>query len=228
MNYYEHHLGDWIRDTAHLSMTEEGAYRRLVDLYYTREAQLPGFKECCRLVRASREEEVSAVKTVLEEFFTVINGGYHHKRCDAEITHAKAKRDSAQRSANARWTHKRTECESDANAMPTQCEGNALQTPDSSNHKEEDVRKVFDHWRETHGHQSAKLDDKRRKLIASALKLYDADTLRRSISGYKQSEWHQGKNKDGKVYDGLSLILRDAQHIDDGLKYSQGGQQKWL
>jgi len=27
MNYYEHHLGDYVRDTAHLSMLEDGACR---------------------------------------------------------------------------------------------------------------------------------------------------------------------------------------------------------
>lgn len=41
MNFYEHHLGDYMRDTAHLSMIEDAAYRRLLDAYYIREAPLP-------------------------------------------------------------------------------------------------------------------------------------------------------------------------------------------
>jgi hypothetical protein len=87
---------------------------------------------------------------------------------------------------------------------------------------------VFDHWRKIHGHAGAKLDDKRRKVIASALKLYDADTLCRCIDGYKQSDFHQGKNKDGKVFDSLALMLRDAEHIDAGIAFTNGGAQKWL
>jgi hypothetical protein len=90
------------------------------------------------------------------------------------------------------------------------------------------ARAVFDHWRKIHGHAGAKLDDKRRKVIASALKLYDADTLCRCIDGYKQSDFHQGKNKDGKVFDSLALMLRDAEHIDAGIAFTNGGTQKWL
>jgi len=50
MNYYQHHLGDYLRDTAHLSMLEDGAYRRLIDAYYIRERPLPGeLREVYRL-----------------------------------------------------------------------------------------------------------------------------------------------------------------------------------
>ena len=53
MNYVEHHFGDYAKDTAHLSMLEDGAYRRLLDVYYGREMPLPVSEtECCRLVRA--------------------------------------------------------------------------------------------------------------------------------------------------------------------------------
>ena len=34
MNYYERHLGDYARDTGHLSMLEHGAYSLLLDRYY--------------------------------------------------------------------------------------------------------------------------------------------------------------------------------------------------
>ena len=31
VNYYEHHLGDYAKDTGHLSMLEHGAYRIQLD-----------------------------------------------------------------------------------------------------------------------------------------------------------------------------------------------------
>ena len=37
MNYYERHIGDYLKDTAHLSLLEHGIYGRLLDIYYTRE-----------------------------------------------------------------------------------------------------------------------------------------------------------------------------------------------
>ena len=86
MNYYEHHLGDYVRDTAHLSMVEDGAYRRLLDQYYIRERPLPNaLREICRLVRATTKSERAAVQAVLAEFFENTAEGWRHRRCDAEI-----------------------------------------------------------------------------------------------------------------------------------------------
>lgn len=92
----------------------------------------------------------------------------------------------------------------------------------------DDVQRVFSKWQTVHDHPQSKLDGKRSRLILAALKNYTADQLCACIEGYKRSEFHQGKNKDGKVYDGLSLMLRDAEHIDAGIKLTQGGAQKWL
>ena len=35
MNYYERHLGDYSKDTAHLTMLEDGAYLLLIMDYWT-------------------------------------------------------------------------------------------------------------------------------------------------------------------------------------------------
>lgn len=86
MNYYEHHLGDYIRDTAHLSMLEDGAYRRLLSVYYVREMPLPAeHRECFKLARCTSTAERKAVQAVLEEFFTCEQDGYHQKRADEVI-----------------------------------------------------------------------------------------------------------------------------------------------
>ena len=88
MNYYEHHIGDYIKATAHLSMLEDAAYRRLIDAYYTKEAPLPSDRKAChRLARATSKPEREAVDTILHEFFTLEDDGWHNSRCDAEIAH---------------------------------------------------------------------------------------------------------------------------------------------
>ncbi len=57
MNYYSHHIGDYTTDTAHLSLLEDGAYRRLMDRYYTTEAPLPVDEPALfRVVRARQPE----------------------------------------------------------------------------------------------------------------------------------------------------------------------------
>jgi hypothetical protein len=91
-----------------------------------------------------------------------------------------------------------------------------------------DVSLVFDHWKTVHGKSRSKLDDKRKKLIRAALKIYPAETLCQSIDGYKRSEFHQGKNDRRTVYDDIEIMLRDAKQIDAGIAYTNGGTQKWL
>lgn len=81
------------------------------------------------------------------------------------------------------------------------------------------VDRVFEHWRTVHGHPQAKLDAKRRKLIRDALKGYSEADLCQSISGYKNSPHHQGQNDRATVYDAIELLLRDAKHIDAGLRF---------
>lgn len=141
MNYYEHHLGDYLRDTAHLSMLEDGAYRRLMDAYYIREQPLPSeLRDVYRLVRASSKQDREAVDVVLREFFQHTDAGWQHKRCASEIARFQDKQAKARRSAETRWNAKRAECEGNANAshdsMRTHCEGNAPrarpQSPDTS------------------------------------------------------------------------------------------------
>lgn len=115
--------------------------------------------------------------------------------------------------------------------------GNAGVTQDNAPKRQEEaeaeaiknkVEKVFDHWRETWKHPQSKLDSKRRRIISAALKLYSSEDLCRSISGYLNSSHHTGKNDRNTVYDSIELFLRDANHIDSGLKfYEQNGATQW-
>lgn len=91
-----------------------------------------------------------------------------------------------------------------------------------------DVHAVFDHWRQTHNHPKAQLDDKRLKVIRVALKSYSAEQLCQSISGYKNSPHHMGKNDRNTVYDDIEIFLRDAKHIDAGIKFAEKREEiKW-
>ena len=81
------------------------------------------------------------------------------------------------------------------------------------------VDRIFDHWRTTHGHQRARLDDRRRRLIASALKSYDEASLCQAITGYLNSPFHQGQNDRNTKYDQLEHMLRDARQVDAGLRF---------
>jgi uncharacterized protein YdaU (DUF1376 family) len=84
VNYYERHIGDYLKDTAHLSLLEHGVYGRLLDVYYTRECGIDDGM-AARLIGARSKEERGALEVVLNEFFTLEGGIWTHGRCDREI-----------------------------------------------------------------------------------------------------------------------------------------------
>lgn len=84
MNYYAFHIGDCLRDTAHLSLLEHGCYRRLLDVYYSLETGIP-CDQAYRKVGARSQEERDAVDAVLSEFFELRDGVWRQSRADREI-----------------------------------------------------------------------------------------------------------------------------------------------
>ena len=84
------------------------------------------------------------------------------------------------------------------------------------------VKTIFAYWQEKTKHPGAILDAKRKTAITRALKLgYSAEQLRSAIDGCLKSPWHQGNNDDGKVYDAITLIFRDAEHIERFIGYNK-------
>lgn len=134
MNYYERHIGDYLKDTSHLSLLEHGIYTRLLDVYYTKEMPLQA-TEIARLIGARSKDEKQALEAVLQEFFVLQDGAYTQTRCEREIERYQDKQNKARSSANARWKNTPQHTDGNANAMRTHSEGNAPnhQTPDTSN-----------------------------------------------------------------------------------------------
>lgn len=90
MNFYKRHIGDYLKDTAHLSLLEHGVYGRLIDVYYTREAGIPD-EQAARLIGARSKDECAALKSVLKEFFELVDGLWLQARCEREIGDALVK-----------------------------------------------------------------------------------------------------------------------------------------
>lgn len=87
MNFYKRYLGDYARDTAHLSLTEHGVYTVLLDTYYATNGRLPAEREeLYRIARAMTPIERKAVEKVADQFFAVNgDGARHNKRADEEL-----------------------------------------------------------------------------------------------------------------------------------------------
>ena len=108
MNYYPHHIGDFNNATRHLTRVERALYRDAIELYYDTEQPLPGddFDYLAKRLLAVSNEEKSALRDVLNEFFALDGSVYRHSRCDAEIAKyrasAEAKRKAGKASAEKR------------------------------------------------------------------------------------------------------------------------------
>lgn len=77
------------------------------------------------------------------------------------------------------------------------------------------ISTVFNHWKATLQHPQAILDKKRLKLIQQALRQgYTVTQLCHAISGCAQTPHNLGDNDRGQRYDGLHVILRDADQIE--------------
>lgn len=88
MNFYKHYIGDFQRDTNHLSLTERGAYLALMHHYYATEKPLPkNIDALCRIAGAVTKLERAAV-VVAMNFFEPVESGLMHSRIEAELEKA--------------------------------------------------------------------------------------------------------------------------------------------
>ena len=121
MHYYQFNIGDYASHTAHLSEMEDLAYRRLLDWYYLHESPISLDTQDVA-IRIRMRTHCDCIAFVLQEYFERTDEGWIHHRADREISKTGEKSIKASASAKARWNK-----EKDANAMRTQCEGNATQ-----------------------------------------------------------------------------------------------------
>lgn len=133
--FYRWFPGDYARDTRHLSLMQHGVYRLLIDLYMDQGRPLRNdLPYLYRWLHAESVEEKNAVEFVLGEFFILKANSWTHKRCEEELQWREMKAESARGSAVKRWHSERN-----ANAMRTQCDGNAIKNQNQNQIKEKPI-----------------------------------------------------------------------------------------
>lgn len=123
MHYYQFNISDYKSHTEHLEPLEDLAYRRMLDWCYLHERPLPKDVDAiARLIRM--RSDCDCITSVLREFFDLnTDGEYENKRVFVELEKVYSKSSKAKESAKARWAKDK----GDANALRTECEGNATQ-----------------------------------------------------------------------------------------------------
>lgn len=100
MHYYQFNIGDYLSHTRHLSLMEDLAYRRMLELYYLHERP---FGDCVASVARmiGMTDYIEEVDRVLVEFFEHIDGSFVNPRADKEIAAYHSKIEQASRAGKA-------------------------------------------------------------------------------------------------------------------------------
>lgn len=131
MNFFKLYIGDYQRDTAHLSVTEHGAYLLMLQHYYATEKPLPIGKALHRMLRAQDKAERDAIDSVASQFWTVTDAGLVNERADEEITKAGAQADTNARIAREREAKRKAAREQHEQSTNRATNGQPNQTPDT-------------------------------------------------------------------------------------------------
>ena len=139
MHYYQHHIGDFIKDTSFLTNEEVGIYLKLLWLYYDTENPLPNSLFELSMKVDAREQQ-DAITGILEMFFTLQNNEWHHTRCDKEIQHYHQQLNTASKAGKASaakraLNKKSTPVEQPLDLCSTDVQPTINQQPITNNHK---------------------------------------------------------------------------------------------
>ncbi len=78
LHYYNFNIGDYRRDTFHLTLLEHGVYRQLIDTYYLNERPLSADTAIVMRTHSARtKDEKAAVLWLGETFFFYTRGGWY-------------------------------------------------------------------------------------------------------------------------------------------------------
>jgi uncharacterized protein YdaU (DUF1376 family) len=145
MHYYQHHIGDFIKDTSFLTNEEVGIYMKMIWIYYDTEEPIPNsLTELSMRVNARGKEDL--IKGLLDLFFISSTAGWHHKRCDKEIEHYRQQLEFASKAGKASAAKRALNktlagVKQESNDRSTTVQPTNNQQPITNNHIEEQQEK---------------------------------------------------------------------------------------
>lgn len=76
------------------------------------------------------------------------------------------------------------------------------------------IVEVFTAWQECTGRGRTRLDDSRKLKIRLALESYPVEDVLDAVRGWQMSPFHRGENREHKVWNELTLLLRNSEKIE--------------
>lgn len=139
MNFFKLYIGDYQRDTAHLSVTEHGAYLLMLQHYYATEKPLPTGKALHRMLRAADKAERDAIEAVASQFWTTTDAGLVNVRADQELHKASEQSETNRRIAVQREEARRRTREQHDWSTNRATNDQPNQTPDTRHHSVSEI-----------------------------------------------------------------------------------------
>lgn len=107
LDWYPFFAVDYRRDTYHLSLAEDGAYRRLIDEYMMTREALPNDNVALARILGIPTTEWEELAPRIRPFFKSRNDKLIHKRCEQELraqdTRSSRYSDRAKKAAMTKW-----------------------------------------------------------------------------------------------------------------------------
>lgn len=105
-SYFTLFVGDYLRDTMHLSTRQHGAYQLLLMHYYGTGRPLPDDEDMLRAISREGQQDWKVDRPVVMAFFHKESDGWHQTRADKELASANARYNRAVKAANAKHSNK--------------------------------------------------------------------------------------------------------------------------
>lgn len=216
MHYFQFNIGDYASHTRHLSLMEDLAYRRLLDLYYLRDGKLYGDeKEVARQI--GLRDHIDEVTQVLQDFFTIAEDDrWAHDRCDAELAEYRhfleKQRENGKRggrppknpekpTANPSLTQDEPKKSLTTNHKPLTTNQEPNKEDMSSGDDALTVDDVVEAWNSLAGDRGlakiVKLTENRRRQIKARIREYDAEDWSTAMAAIYNSKFLCGENDRG-------------------------------
>lgn len=110
-------------------------------------------------------------------------------------------------------------------AAPAQASLPGMGRVDDTDELRAAAMRLFEHWRKTCNHPSARPDPTRiAKAMARLRDGFSEQELRWAIEGMAGSEFHAGGNEAGKRYDDMELCFRNMRNVERFMEAARGRQ----
>lgn len=153
--YYRFFPGDYARDTRGLTFAQHGAYRLLLDLYYSTGKLQGTAAELARMLGARNKGERDAIELILKRYFECDSSSNHsHKRVVREIARMEHRSRQASDSVKHRWNERNTEkirpqYYPDLDVEPEPCKTLGVQDPNIA--REQPIKPGFEKKKKGNG-----------------------------------------------------------------------------